>query len=181
MQVRFSKFDGTPHWSNDSTLLGHDRFGPWIGGPPGTVFSRPGLRLECPTWWICLLSPRGFAFTRYAPDPTGVAELYIDLTTVPVWSPAEPFDRSDGAPSAVRMTAVDLDLDVIRHFGETQPWLDDEDEFAEHQVSMGYPADLVGRTERTAAELMAAVATGAEPFDAVSLGWMTRCRELLGE
>jgi protein associated with RNAse G/E len=44
-----------------------------------------------------------------------------------------------------RVTAADMDLDVIRFAGEENVILDDEDEFADHTLSMSYPADLVSR------------------------------------
>lgn len=173
VQVRFRKFDGTPHWRNDSVLLGSDAFGAWIGAGPGTVFTRPGVSVLCPTWWTCLLSPRGFALTRYAEPSRGIddIEIYIDLTTVPVWSAVDT-DR-------LLMEAVDLDLDVVRRFGQADPWLDDAEEFAEHQVAMGYPPDLIAATERTAAEVLAEVTARLEPFAAVSSAWVARCQEIV--
>ena len=43
--------------------------------------------------------------------------------------------------------AVDLDLDVIR--GTTgRVWVDDEDEFAEHRVSLGYPDEVIEQAHR---------------------------------
>ena len=46
-------------------------------------------------------------------------DVYVDITTVPVWL--------DGPTRAV--TAVDLDLDVVRGW-TGRVWVDDEDEFA---------------------------------------------------
>ena len=40
------------------------------------------------------------------------------------------------------VTAVDLDLDVVRGW-TGRVWVDDEDEFADHRVRFGYPADVV--------------------------------------
>ena len=40
------------------------------------------------------------------------------------------------------LRAVDLDLDVVRGFNGTVI-VDDEDEFAEHQVAYGYPEDVI--------------------------------------
>ena len=74
-----------------------------------------------------LLVPRGRGMTAmfYTEHPEQAFELYVDITTPPVW---------DGD----HVTAVDLDLDVIRRFDGSW-YVDDEDEFAEHQVGYGYP------------------------------------------
>ena len=55
--------------------------------------------------------------------------MYVDITTVPVWA-------------GDTVTAVDLDLDVVRGW-TGRVWVDDEDEFAAHRVRYGYPSDLV--------------------------------------
>ena len=46
------------------------------------------------------------------------------------------------------MTAVDLDLDVVRRTDGTV-YVDDEDEFAEHRVSFGYPPEVVELAEES--------------------------------
>ena len=40
------------------------------------------------------------------------------------------------------MRAVDLDLDVVEGL-DREVWVDDEDEFAEHRVELGYPREVV--------------------------------------
>lgn len=50
---------------------------------------------------------------------------------------------------------VDLDLDVILG-RDGSLVLDDEDEFDKHRVTLDYPADVVARARRAAADLMAA-------------------------
>lgn len=169
VEVRFDKFDRTPHWRYDCHLLGTDSFGVWIGAAPGLRFSRPGVEVVCPTWQVNLVSPRGFVLTRYAEGDD--VEIYIDLSTVPVWSAVN--------DTTLRMECSDLDLDVVREFGSSRAWLDDADEFADHQLSMGYPPGLVARTQQTATELLGEVTEQIEPFDQVSLDWLVRCRELL--
>ena len=76
--------------------------------------------------------------------------VYVDVTTPAVW---------DGP----HVTMVDLDLDVVLS-RDGSLLLDDEDEFDEHRVTLGYPADVVALARRTADELMTAAAEEAEPF-----------------
>jgi protein associated with RNAse G/E len=67
---------------------------------------------------------------------------------------------------------VDLDLDVLRKRGADLPLLVDEDEFAEHQVRYGYPADVIRSAEQSAQWLMTAVANGTGPFNGAHLPWL---------
>jgi protein associated with RNAse G/E len=80
-------------------------------------------------------------------------EVYVDITTVPQWS--------DGT-----MTAVDLDLDVIRS-RSGRVWVDDEDEFADHRVRFGYPDDVVRLASRSCDDVLAAVTARAGAYDGV--------------
>ena len=47
----------------------------------------------------------------------------------------------------VVLRAIDLDLDVLR-VPSGRVWVDDEDEFAEHRLSFGYPPELVTPARR---------------------------------
>ena len=59
--------------------------------------------------------------------------VYVDMTTPAAWS-------NDGAD----VTMTDLDLDVFqRHDGSVH--VDDEDEFAKHQVELSYPPEIIER------------------------------------
>ena len=61
------------------------------------------------------------------------------------------------------MRAVDLDLDVIR--GTTgRVWVDDEDEFAEHRVSLGYPDEVIEQAITSCQSVLAAVEDGGGPL-----------------
>jgi uncharacterized protein len=48
----------------------------------------------------------------------------------------------------------------------------DEDEFAEHQVRYGYPADVISAAERATAWLLDAISAKAEPFGAAYRSWL---------
>jgi protein associated with RNAse G/E len=89
-------------------------------------------------------------------------EIYVDVTTRPA--------LTEGTVSA-----VDLDLDVVRYQDGRVEVLD-EDEFAEHQVQLGYPAELITGARQTCDWLVAAVSSRAEPFGQAGAGWLARAR-----
>ena len=106
-----------------------------------------------------MLVPRQGRWTAYW-SVDGEIELYVDVTTTPVWT-------------AEGVTAVDLDLDVVRWRSGGVEVLD-EDEFDEHRVALAYPAELVEEARATAAWLVDALISGAEPFGAVGQGWLAQ-------
>jgi protein associated with RNAse G/E len=83
--------------------------------------------------------------------------VYVDVTVPPTWSDAT-------------VIAVDLDLDVVREL-DGRVWIDDEDEFAEHQVTLGYPADVVAAARASADRLVALLGAGHPPYDGSHLRW----------
>ena len=87
--------------------------------------------------------------------------LNVDMTTVARWLPLPP----GSAGPRWEVTMVDLDLDVILT-REGHLFVDDEDEFEEHQMLLGYPPDVVSLAERTCREVLQAVGEGREPFAA---------------
>jgi hypothetical protein len=158
VEVRFVKWGDQPHWEMDLRYLGEDEYGLWVGGPKGFHMSRPGMTLDSRTD-VAMLVPRGKPFVASFNGPGhGTCDIYVDISTVPVW---------EGA----RMQAVDLDLDVVRALDGTV-LVDDEDEFAEHQVSYGYPTDVIELAERSCADVMASMSAAAEPWATVGHRWV---------
>lgn len=160
-----TKWGGRPHWEYDATYLGADEHGDWLGVPVGTTFSRPGrsyvgaraqvVLVPHGSWWL--------ATFHDAADP-GVL-IYVDMATPATW---------DGAD----VGAVDLDLDVVR-LGSGEVYVDDEDEFAEHQVAFGYPAEVVSAAESSCAWVLEAVRERRPPFDGATSGrWFDRFARL---
>ena len=95
------------------------------GTPPGTDDEPTRRRPTSPTGAQVTLVPPGAAFVATPSTTRGrhpvPCEVYVDITTVPVWSTQ---------PDGVTVTAVDLDLDVVRGWSG-RVWVDDEDEFAD--------------------------------------------------
>jgi uncharacterized protein len=168
VRVVFTKYDGSLHWHHTARYLGEDEHGTWLGAPAGTPIQRGGERpivLEQP--WVQLV-PAGQWWTAAFNGEPAATELYCDITTEPRWlHPGE-------------VTMVDLDLDVLRMRADGRVLLLDEDEFAEHQVRYGYPAEVIRRAEQSAAWLLAVVKSGAEPFGTGYRGWLERLSEDIG-
>lgn len=175
---RFSKWDGAEHWSYAGRWLGRDEHGDWVGLPTGTRFSRPGREVRSPNDQVTLVprpeaTERGWMAAFHAPGTGPSAwvdlggaevEVYVDVTTAPLWVPGP-----DGEGAVVR--AVDLDLDVVRGTDGTV-LVDDEDEFAEHQRTLGYPDALVAAAQASCEGVLAAVTDHAAPFDGTCRAWL---------
>jgi uncharacterized protein len=159
IEMRFTKWGGRLHWHYQVEPLGTDRHGWWLGGPEGTFFRRgdeePILRRHD---HVMLVPGEGdWIASWHAGSET---EIYVDVTTCP-------------ARNGDVIEAVDLDLDVIRR-RDGRVMLVDEDEFAEHQVLLGYPAEVIARAQVTAEDLVARITAASEPFGRVGQGWLAR-------
>jgi protein associated with RNAse G/E len=71
---------------------------------------------------------------------------------------------------------VDLDLDVVLT-REGHLFVDDEDEFEEHQVDLGYPPEIVELARHWRDHVHEAIAAGAEPFATVGFQRLERCMD----
>jgi hypothetical protein len=169
VRVQCRKWPDDRHWEFDAVRLGADAHGVWCGIARGTLMASATRSLVAAAdhvtlapyddWWLG---------TFYGTDPQRPFDVYVDIATPAVWHDDE---------SVVR--AVDLDLDVIR--GTTgRVWVDDEDEFADHRVSLGYPDDVIAGALESCARVEAAVRNGDAPFDPVtSQEWLARFRRHL--
>jgi uncharacterized protein len=168
IRVELTKWGDRPHWEFDGLYLGSDEHGDWIGFPAGTLMARPGMEVRPPNDQVGLVpsgpdADRAWLGTFHGTG--GSVRTYVDMTSVPHW---------DG--SVVR--AVDLDLDVIKTL-EGEVVVDDEDEFAEHQVAFGYPDEIIALAESTRDAVFAAVREGRPPFDGAFEPWLAVLRQLL--
>jgi hypothetical protein len=161
VRIEMEKWGARPHWHIPARWLGSDVHGDWVGIPAGTLMRRPGMETVSEFDQVGLVPTtgdgvaRGFLATFHeSPAPTWV---YVDMTTPPDW---------DG--DTVR--AVDLDLDVIR-MRDGHVVVDDEDEFAEHRVELGYPDEIVDLALASRDRVLDAVLEEREPFDGVHERW----------
>jgi hypothetical protein len=162
IEVRYTKWGEIDHWHFVMELLGRDEHGWWLFGRRGMTLQR-GAEPE-------VRQPRDFALLVPAEgcwtacfNVEGDLDIYADVTTRPVLSGSQ-------------VGAVDLDLDVVRYWDGRVAVLD-EDEFAEHQVELGYPAELIAQARATCDWLVSAVSARAEPFGQASAAWLARARQ----
>jgi uncharacterized protein len=164
VRLVFTKYDGSLHWHQTVQYLGEDEHGVWLGSRAGSIAQRgsePPIRFEAP---FVQLIPVDQWWTAAFNDLPAWSEVYCDISTPARWI----------SPSQVTM--VDLDLDVVRRRPSGQVFVDDEDEFAEHQIRYGYPPDVVTCAEQAAASLLTAVSAGVEPFGSAAQVWLDKVR-----
>lgn len=171
VRIEMSKWGDRPHWHIPGRWLGSDEYGDWVGIAAGTRMVRPGLEVvsrndqvglvphadhpEPERWWVA---------TFHGPGGALPVSVYVDITTPPRW---------DGTT----LRTVDLDLDVVRE-SEGRIYVDDEDEFAEHRVTLAYPAEVASGAEWSCAHVRAAVAAGRPPYDGSHRPWLDLLNEL---
>jgi uncharacterized protein len=162
VRVVYTKYDGSLHWHQTMQYLGEDEHGVWLGAPAGSAARRgsePPIVFEQA---FAQLIPRQQWWTAVFNGEPARTEIYCDIATPPDW-------LHDG-----EVTMVDLDLDVLRLRTDQQVLIVDEDEFAEHQVRYGYPAEVIRQAERTAAWLYQQISAGAEPFASRYRAWLNQ-------
>ncbi|WP_277437509.1 DUF402 domain-containing protein [Streptomyces sp. SPB162] len=161
VRVRYRKYDRSLHWNMEMRRLGEDEHGVWLGVPADNVMRKGhGPDISFPEAYV-LLFPHDQWWTATFNAAPRSTEIYCDITTPPQWM------------SATEVTMIDLDLDVVRKRGVPAPVLIDEDEFAEHQIRYGYPADVIAQAAEAAQWLMRQIGDGAEPFTTVYREWLT--------
>lgn len=165
---RFTKWGGGRHWEWVGQYLGADEHGHWWYAPAGTRCVRPGADFVDEHGWVSLVPHEGAYAAGFYPETKHV-RVYVDMTTEPVWQRRA---GDDGGPEW-EVTMVDLDLDVVLT-RDGHLYVDDEDEFEQHRVELGYPAEVATLAERWRDLVLAAVAAGDEPFARVGHAWLRR-------
>ncbi len=169
MIFQWRKWDGSPHWRHECVFLGSDVWGDWVGQPVGWHSVRPGAEFHAAGPNVTLVPASGdYALTVNRRHPRGM-RIYIDLGWDIRWSDDDP----------LLATGIDMDLDVVRVEGERGTWVDDRDEWAEHSVAFGYPADVMRHLEDLALALESRVLAREAPFDDASADpWLDRLEAL---
>ena len=161
MSLQFFKYPDIPHWRHeDLVVLGEDEYGMWVGCEPGseqqkgsgpiTMTSRPWVFCSVPDAWWSLV------FNGQLPKTH-----FLDIITPPTIN-------------GTRIEMVDLDLDVVRT-AAGEVYVDDEDEFLDHQKLYGYPPWMIDKARTTTAELAIAVERNDEPFNQTCRTWFDTC------
>lgn len=166
--ARNRKWDGGAHWVVPGNYLGEDRHGWWIFQPEGSFISRPGAAFHARSDAVLLVPRNGdYVATFYDDTYPGDFRVYVDLAVGHGWNGIR--------PGTFEFHVIDMDLDVIRSVARGV-YIDDEDEFAEHQASMEYPRDLVDRMLEETEQLYQAVKAQHAPFDGTDAEWFRRGR-----
>jgi hypothetical protein len=165
---RWRKWDGAPHWVHENVYLGGDEWGDWVGQKDGWRSVRPGRDVVAEGPNVTLVPPGGaYACTINQTHPR--IRIYIDLAWDVRWSETES-DVIEG---------IDMDLDVVRALDERGLYIDDRDEWDEHRLRYGYPADIVTLLEQLAVDLERRVGAFEAPFDdATAERWFARLAAL---
>ena len=168
MIMQWRKWDGSAHWRHECVYLGSDEWGDWLGQPTGWRSDRPGASFIAATPNVTLVPEAGdFALTVNRDHPKRM-RIYIDLGWDIRWS-----------DDPLLVTGIDMDLDVVRVEGERGTWVDDRDEWAEHSIRYGYPAEVMTHLEALALDLEERVRAQHPPFgDAVPDVWLDRLEAL---
>ena len=165
VDIVFTKWLTRPHWRFSMLPLAEDEWGTWLWTPPGSTarrgseplqtFNHLNVKLITPDqWWTAIWNDS----KRF--------DLYIDIVAPPAWLPN-------------RVTMVDLDLDVIR-LTSGEVVIDDEDEFAAHQVAYGYPESVIAKARHAADDIRDQIASGEEPFLEVGKAYMRQAARRAG-
>ena len=164
----WTKWWGGPHWVHESVWLGTDQFGTWLGQFRGTWSRRPGWDNDATSDMVRLV-PNDVDWVATFPtaDHPLRVEVYVDIAI-------------NVRLSRNRLTAIDMDLDIVRRAGQT--WIADQDEFEVHRKTYDYPEYLVLSVAATADRIARLVAEHEAPFDtATSGGWLNRLAALRHE
>ncbi len=146
--VQYWKHPQTPHWRQRMRRLGHDEHGIWLGMDEGALFQRGDEPpVPSPTPMVQLIAP-GEWWTLLYNGPRHKYPVYVDVIRPATWK------------SERTVEMVDLDLDVVLD-GDGEVRVLDEDEFAEHQVALAYPAEWITAAEDAAGSVARACATGS--------------------
>jgi predicted RNA-binding protein associated with RNAse of E/G family len=152
------KWPNRLHWQFEASRLGDDEHGTWLSVPAGSTARRahePPLRI--PHAFVSLVPPDTWWNVEFYPTHP-LWELYVNIGTPCEWH-----------GSTIRQ--VDLDLDVVRTVTGAIEVLD-EDEFADHQLRFGYPADLVDGARRATDKVIDLLDRRVEPFGSAAQRWL---------
>ncbi len=156
--LQFWKYPATVHWRHDAIALGEDDFGLWLGAREGWE-AQKGLEPARPIAGnqIHLVPHDDWFVYTYSPSHPRALH-WIDTST-----PATFEDH--------RVTAVDLDLDVVRS-PDGLVWIEDQDEFELHQVTLDYPPEFITKAAAATDRLYRSLVELREPFKTVARSWV---------
>ena len=165
VHVDFRKWGDLEHWQEHVHYLGEDEHGIWLARPTGTVMAKPTFSGTLTYPHVMIITESGWSANICAPlhDSDRVV-VYSDMISKPTWH---------RTTAGLRVTMTDLDLDVME-FGDGRVEVDDEDEFADHQIAWNYPRETVQFAEAARDQVLELLQNKREPFDRVAATWLEK-------
>jgi hypothetical protein len=148
------KWPDHPHYGHAGWLLGEDEHGSWFELRVGTPIHRGDEVLFLGRFGGLMLSPPDGRTLIWFPEH-GDVDLYVDVVR-------------DTVLTSTSLVMIDMDLDVVRWREDGRVELVDEDELAEHTVTLGYTPAMVDDATAVGAEVLRAVQANEPPFDGVA-------------
>jgi protein associated with RNAse G/E len=157
--VHSTKYDGSLHYRYQARVVREEPNLLVLYGAPGTPLDSyrgqfPAANHTLEFYW----SDRRYNLSVNWHADWQPRTHYINIATPATW------------PNGT-LHFIDLDLDVIWRAATGEVILDDEDEFALHQVRFGYPADLIAQAWRASEEVRTMIAERTYPFDGSLHAW----------
>lgn len=158
--VQYLKYPDSVHWRHDLIRLGEDRHGVWLGARVGSTVQRGHeTPITMRRAFVQVISPGRWWTAIFNGPGDHDMDVYVDVVTPAEWR----------RPDLVEM--VDLDLDVIRKNDGTV-YVDDEDEFEQHRVTLSYPDHMADTARSTAARVVLQIEQASPPFDSSPDRWL---------
>lgn len=155
---QFTKWGGSIHWHFPAQELGVDEYGHWYVVPSGTMLQRGSEPPISKDGFVVLVPQAGEWIAAW--NELDAIAVYVDVTSAP-------------RVGVGVVTAIDLDLDVVR-WRDGRVEILDVDEFQSHSVSLGYPAHVVTEAEATAQHLVTLMEARVPPFDRTGTDWLAK-------
>lgn len=159
--VQFLKNPDLIHWGFEGSYLGEDEYGSWIAVPAGSRRWKGSETFRPTSEDAIFCAPHAGWWHLHYNGPTTRFSHFVDIVTQPIWV------------SENRYEMIDLDLDVVlRQDGMVE--IEDEDEFAVHQVRYGYSPEMITRAVEETSLIVHALGSQQEPFFETAAAWLSR-------
>lgn len=157
--VHSTKYDGSLHYRYNTTL---------VSETPTLLMLYLGPNTPLESYRGSFLASN-HSLQLYWPD----RPYNLHINWYPDWQPLSHYVNiaTPATWTADTLNFVDLDLDVIWRFKTGEVILDDEDEFALHQVHYGYSSQLIEQSLQSSIEVRELLAKRSYPFDGSLYGW----------
>lgn len=159
--VQFLKNPNLLHWGFETTWIGEDEWGDWMAVPAGSTRWKGTDEVRPTRHPAVFCAPRDGWWHLHYNGATTEYSHFVDIITPVRWVDTNHYEM------------IDLDLDVIRRQNGNVE-IEDEDEFAVHQVDLAYTQEMIDNAIAETDRLVTALQTGQEPFFDVAAHWLAR-------